>query len=527
MTPEEYTILLNTAADLEANTLFTTLASTILPQDLQFKTGSHLLPPILDYFLENLAIPFTSPKGPKNTVFVAHTTLIKISPNGQSLLTNDRYDNSKSLLWNLNTQQTAGVLNTLNNIDFSAAATYIISYVMNNYFIYDCTSGKKAFDINNSNCITFSPDDQHCLYNSTSTPGIINIKSHKDANWVDAPSLQGHTAHVNTIQFSPDGNYIVSGSNDEYPNNLILWDGKIFQKITNLVYEGPWSAHIYPVVHAHFTPDNKYIISKDNQENSIVWDVASKKPVAKLDCQNKVLWHVDNQTPTFRNSFPSQFTYNPYNLHKYINHRTNQKILYDLTINRTFNHSVLPVNKNAISTLTSNPTKKMIICSTFSSNPPFEFKKEINIRTSNYNVEYAVESSDSQYLLVLHNSGHITLRLADTGRLLEIPVYPYNAVKFSPNNDYIIITHPPTVPNDRMFTIWNMDDLKMMIDVCYDFSITLPQSRFLYRLYLARINEVKIIIDQNDSDYEVYKSLSTNLKSLVDRFLPFEITQNA
>ena len=199
--------------------------------------------------------------------------------------------------------------------------------------------------------------------NSTNTPGIINLKSHRDTqDWVDLPALQGHTAHVNTIQFSSDGQYIVSGSNDDYPNNLILWDGNNFQKINSLSYEGPWAAHIYPVIRAHFTPDNKYIISTDDQEYTIVWDVASKKPIAKLDIKNQNLWYVDNQKPTTLEISVPKFTYNPQLLHTYLNTgNPDAKALYELVVNKIFNHSVLPVNENAITVLETQSEYKDII----------------------------------------------------------------------------------------------------------------------------------------------------------------------
>ena len=95
---------------------------------------------------------------------------------------------------------------------------------------------------------------------------------------------------------------------------------------------------------------------------------------------------------------------------------------------------------------------------------------------------------------------------------------------FSPTNDYIIITH--LLDNDCMFTLWNITDLIMMRDASY-LPLTISQSRFLYRLYLALMNNVKVIIDQNNPHYEVYKSLPTNIRNLVDRFLPFETTQKA
>ncbi len=522
--------LINTAAYLEANALSAALASAILPQETQTRIEFTILIPIVDYFLKCLGNRILSFASENNIEPIDRAPLIKISPNGQYILLSDRYNINASSILDLNAEKERPVANTITNLNFSSTDIYVIAYTPNRsyYIAYDYISAKKAFDVHHSDSIRFSPNDEYCLFNSINNPGIINIKSHKDnTDWVDLPPLQGHTAHINTVQFSPDGNYIISGSDDNYPNNLILWDAKSFKKITSLSYEGPWSAHLHPVMRAHFTPDNKHIISTDKQQNTIIWDVASQKPVVKLDIQNQALWQIDSPTPTFFKHSVRKFMYSPQLLHTYMNGDTNQKILYELSINKIFNHSVLPVNNNAISTLVTDLQRKAITCKQYHSMPPFEFRKNVNIIPNNgYNLEYAVESSDSQYLLLAYEPRYITLTFNEDKKSLTIPVYPYDTIKFSPKNDYIIITHPPTVPKERMCTWWNISDLKMMLDISYDNSITLAQSRFLYRMYIAHMNRVKVIIDKNDPDYAMYKSLSTDLQNLVDKFLPFEIASD-
>jgi WD40 repeat protein len=523
----DYETLINTAFDLEANALSAALASAILPSDIQEKIGYHLFGPIIEHFTESLRIEYISPEAPQNAIPLAITPITKISPNGQYILLNDRYNHHNSLLCDLSAKQIMiPVYNSINNLHFSSAGTYVIIHKGNrDYIVYDYIT-KTAFDVHNSNCITFSPNDKYCLYNSINIPGIINIKLHKDTyDWIYLPTLQGHTAQVNTIQFSPNGQYIVSGSNDDYPNNLILWDATNFQKIANLTYEGPWAAHIDPVIQAHFTPDNRYIISTDSGEYTIVWDVDSKKPIAKLDVKNKILWQVDNPKPTTLKISIPKFSYNPEYLHTYITTSSTSKTLYEFAINHLFNHAIFAINENAISVLQTEPQYQKIICKQYSPMPPFAFKKDVKpIFNGGYDLQYAVESSDSQYLMLSALPGHITFVFNNSKKLLFIPVQPYATITFNPTNEYIIATHLPT--DDYLFTIWKITDLLMMRDVYYT-PITLSQSRFLYRLYLAYINDVNVIIDKNDPDYQVYISLPENIKNLVDRFLPFEITQNA
>ncbi len=523
----DYETLINTAFDLEANALSAALASAILSSDVQEKISLHLLAPIIEYFTNSLAIEFISPEVPQNARPLAVTPVTKISPNGQYLLLNDRYNHHKSLLCDLSAEQIIRPINSsINNIQFSSAGTYIMVHIDNRrYTVYDYISRITAFDVYNSNRITFSPDDKYCLYNNLNTPGIINIKSHKNtADWIDLPALQGHTAQVNTIQFSPNGQYIVSGSNDDYPNNLILWDATNFQKITNLSYEGPWAAHIDHVIQAHFTPDNKYIISTDSGKYTIVWDVASKKPIAKLDIHGRTLWQVNNPKPIPLGYSIPYFAYIPEDLHTYITSSPTGKTLWEFAANFLFNHAIFAINENAIGVLQTEPQDQKIICKQYYPMPPFKFKKNVKaILNGGYDLQYAIESSDSQYIMLACYPGYITVVFNNSPKSLFIPVKPYATIKFSPKNDYIIATHLPT--NDFLFTIWKMTDLIMMRDVPYT-PITLSQSRFLYRLYIAHTNNVKIVIDKNDPDYEVYISLPDNIKNLVDRFLPFHIASD-
>ena len=133
---ENYKALINTASDLEANALSAALASTILPQDVQSrKIQPRIISPIIDYFTKSLAIECMSTETPKNIAYTAHTPYIKISPSGLYLLSNNKYDNTKSWLWDLSTQQIMRTLqNSLNNINFSSTSKYVTSYTMNGYF---------------------------------------------------------------------------------------------------------------------------------------------------------------------------------------------------------------------------------------------------------------------------------------------------------------------------------------------------------------------------------------------------------
>ena len=53
---------------------------------------------------------------------------------------------------------------------------------------------------------------------------IVSVNSGKPLNWPTIQNiLAGHSSHVNSIAFSPDGSRIVSGSSN---NTIRLWDAE-------------------------------------------------------------------------------------------------------------------------------------------------------------------------------------------------------------------------------------------------------------------------------------------------------------
>jgi len=113
--------------------------------------------------------------------------------------------------------------------------------------------------------VAFSPNGQFVLSGSgDKTMRLWNVASGKEIR-----IFAGHTKSVHSVAFSPDGRFALSGSLDE---NLHLWNvatGKII-----------WSsAHTDPVVSVAFSPDGRFALSGSSDKTLRLWDVATGQKI--------------------------------------------------------------------------------------------------------------------------------------------------------------------------------------------------------------------------------------------------------
>lgn len=84
--------------------------------------------------------------------------------------------------------------------------------------------------------------------------------------------------YTNSALFSPDGNLIVSTSND---GSLSVWDAKTHDNL-GTAYHQDSSTLRHAVNHATFSPDMRYIISASEDNTIKVWDAATLKEIRTL-----------------------------------------------------------------------------------------------------------------------------------------------------------------------------------------------------------------------------------------------------
>ncbi len=113
--------------------------------------------------------------------------------------------------------------------------------------------------VNRFNSAQFSPDGKYIV--TASDDNTARVWDAKTGEPVTEPLM--HENSVNSAQFSPDGKYIVTAS---YDYTARVWDAKTGEPVTeSLRHEGP-------VYSAQFSPDGKYIVTASSDNTARVWD---------------------------------------------------------------------------------------------------------------------------------------------------------------------------------------------------------------------------------------------------------------
>ena len=117
--------------------------------------------------------------------------------------------------------------------------------------------------------VAFSPDGRHIV--SGSSDKTIRVWDAQTGDQVGNP-LQGHTDWIRSVAFSPDGRHIVSGSSDK---TIRVWDAQTGGKVGN-----PLQGHTGLVRSVAFSPDGRHIVSGSSDKTIRVWDAQPGGQVA-------------------------------------------------------------------------------------------------------------------------------------------------------------------------------------------------------------------------------------------------------
>ncbi|KAJ7735403.1 WD40 repeat-like protein [Mycena maculata] len=116
--------------------------------------------------------------------------------------------------------------------------------------------------------VDFSPDGRWIV--SGSNQGEIQVWDSTSGAIVTGP-FPAHVVYVNSVAFSPDGRQIASGGD----NTISVWDTTTGARVA-----GPFLGHTQGVVSVAFSPNGIYIVSGSFDNTMRVWDLASGRMAA-------------------------------------------------------------------------------------------------------------------------------------------------------------------------------------------------------------------------------------------------------
>ena len=211
---------------------------------------------------------------------------LKFSPNGQYIATGM---NNKAALWDLQgnllaefLHQYGGIEYDVNSVAFSPDGQYIATasedqtarlWNLQGHLLtefrghgdFDKSSYAEIYKPYDVDSVIFSPDGEYLVtISDDNTARLWDLQGNLVRTLIDQSNLHsaGFQTNLHSIAFSPDGKYIVTGSSDDTTG---LWD---FQG--NLVIK---LKHQSDVVSVAFSPYGKYIVTGSRDKKARLWDL--------------------------------------------------------------------------------------------------------------------------------------------------------------------------------------------------------------------------------------------------------------
>ncbi|CAG8586954.1 14991_t:CDS:2, partial [Acaulospora colombiana] len=89
-------------------------------------------------------------------------------------------------------------------------------------------------------------------------------------------TIRDHTAFVQSVKFSPDGEKLVTAGSDK---KIFLYEGKTGNKLSNLSEAAGEGAHTGGVYAVSWSPDSKRILTSSGDKTVKIWDIETQKVV--------------------------------------------------------------------------------------------------------------------------------------------------------------------------------------------------------------------------------------------------------
>jgi WD40 repeat protein len=148
--------------------------------------------------------------------------------------------------------------------------------------VWDAQTGQETLSLQEQSgvvrSVAFSPDGKRLASGSLAydqqlrpLPGVVKVREAQTGR--EVLSLQGHTAGILSVAFSPDGKRLASGSEDQ---TIKVWDAQTGQATLTL------KGHTRGVTSVAFRPDGKRLASGSDDSTLKVWDAQTGRLILTL-----------------------------------------------------------------------------------------------------------------------------------------------------------------------------------------------------------------------------------------------------